>query len=91
VYQGKNTENIGIPDDIRNLPTTQKTVINAVIQSKIGKDPNGMRRLFMDNQYTAALLLLMLQEKYDILAAGTMRQNRIGWDKDQMSMPKTGA
>ena len=40
VYQGKNATNIGIPNEIRTLPTTQKAVVNAVIQSRIGKDPN---------------------------------------------------
>ena len=40
VYQGKNAENIGIPDEITKLPTTQKAVVNSFIQSKLGNDPN---------------------------------------------------
>lgn len=89
VYQGKNSENIGIPEEIKSLPTTQKAVANAVMQSGIGNDPDGMRRLFMDNRYTAAPLFILLRERFDILCAGTTRKNRIGWPKDQMNMPKS--
>ena len=71
VYQGKNAENIGIAKEIEKLPTTQKAVVNAVINSKIANDPKGMRKIFMDNRYTAALLLVMLREKYGLLDAGT--------------------
>ena len=43
VYQGMNAANIGIPDEIKDLPTTKKAVVNAIIQSLVGKDPDGMR------------------------------------------------
>ena len=88
VYQGKNVENIDIPEEIRNLPTTQKAVVNAVIKADIGKDPDGIRCLYMDNRYTAAQLLILLREQYDILGCGTTRQNRIGWPKELMNMSK---
>ena len=88
VYQGRNTENIRIPPEIHKMPTTQKAVVNVVIQSKISHDPDGMRKLFMDNWYAAALLLVMLREQYQILGAGTSRQNRIGWMKEQMTLTK---
>ncbi len=78
VYQGKNLENIGIPEEITKLPSTQKAVVNSIIQSKIGKDPNGVRRLFMDNRYTSASLFVLPREKFDILCAGTTRMNRVG-------------
>ncbi len=78
VYQGKNAENKGIPEEIINLTTTQKAVVNSVIQSKIGNDPKGIRRLFLDNQYTCASLFILLREKFDILCAGTTQVNRIG-------------
>ena len=35
VYQGKNAENIGIPEEIWAMPTTQKAVVNAIIQAKL--------------------------------------------------------
>ena len=53
------------------MPTTQKAVVNAIIQAKLGKDPDDMRRMFMDNRYTAAQLLILLREQLDILGSGT--------------------
>jgi len=94
VYQGKNAANIGIPNEIRHLPTTQKAVINAIIAAGLGKDPDGLRCLFMDNRYTCAQLLLMLRELYDILGSGTTRKNRKGWPRDEMTLgtsPERGA
>jgi hypothetical protein len=35
IYQGKNAANIGIPHEIRNLPATQKAVVNSIIQSNL--------------------------------------------------------
>ena len=89
VYQGKNFESIGIPEEIKSLPTTQKAIANAVMQAGKGNDPDGMRWLFMDNRYTAAPLFILLREQFDILCAGTTSKNRIGWPKDQMNMPKS--
>ncbi len=40
VYQGKNEANIGIPKEICHLPTTQKALVNSVLQSKGHKEPN---------------------------------------------------
>jgi hypothetical protein len=40
MYQGKNLENIDIPEEIKSLPTTQKAVANAVMQSGMGNDPD---------------------------------------------------
>ena len=69
VYQGKNAANIGIPNEIQNLPTTQKVVVNSIIQSKLGKDPDGIRHVFMDNRYACANLFVLLCEKFDIVCA----------------------
>ena len=88
VYQGKNAQNIGIPEEIQNLPTTQKAVVNAVIQSGIANDTDGLRSLFTDNRYSSPPLFVLLREKYGILCSGTTRKNRIGWPKDQMDMCK---
>ena len=86
MYQGKNTKSINIPDKIAHMPTTQKAVLTAVIQSGFGNNPEGMWRLFMDNRYTAALLFVILQETHKILCIGTTRANRIGWPKDAMNL-----
>ena len=90
VYQGKNAANIGIPAEIQDMPTTQKAVVNAMIQSGISKDVNGMRRLFTDSRYTAAALFILLREEHDILVAGTTQSNRIGWPKDLMDLTSSG-
>jgi hypothetical protein len=90
VYQGKNAANIGIPNEIQNLPTTQKAVVNSIIQSKLAKDPDGIRCLFMDNRYASANLFILLREKFEILCAGTTRGNRIGWPKEMMTLQKSG-
>lgn len=37
---------------------------------------------------TAAQLLILLREQYDILGSGTTRANRIGWPKEQMNLSK---
>ena len=74
VYQGKNASNIGIPPEIRTMPTFQKAVVNSIIQSRIGNDPDGKRMLFMDNRYSSASLFILLREQYDILCAGTKRK-----------------
>ena len=63
VHQGKNTGNIEITDDIWLLPTIQKAVENLVIQSSIGNDPDEMRRLLMDNRYSAVLQFVLLCER----------------------------
>ncbi len=41
VYQGKNTKNAFIPREIRDLPTTEKTIVNSIITTNLGDDPNG--------------------------------------------------
>ncbi len=78
VCQGKNATNIGIPQEIRSLSTTQKAVVNSIIQSHLGKEPNGIRCLFMDISYACASLFIMLREKIDILCSGTTRTNHVG-------------
>ena len=89
VYQGKNAANIGIPEEIHHLPTTQKAVVNAIIASGIGKDPDGMRCLYLDNRYTCAQLLVLIRDLFDILGSGTTRKNRIGWPGEQLNMTKS--
>jgi len=78
VYQGKNAANIGIPEQLHNMPTTQKAVVNSILSSKLDMDPNGKRRLFMDNRYSSAALFILLREQCKILCSGTTRKNRIG-------------
>ena len=90
MYQGKNLEIIGIPEEIKSLSSMQKTVANAVMQSGIGNDPHGMRLLFMDNRYTATPLFIILKELFDILCAGTTRKNRIAMTKQTKFLSSSG-
>ena len=89
VYQGKNTANIGIPEQLHNMPTTQKAVVNAIVCSNLDMDPNGKHRLFMDNRYSSAALFVLLREQCKIVCSGTTRKNRIGWPKEEMDLTKT--
>ena len=88
VYQGKNAANIGVPEELKTMPTTQKAVVNAILTSKLENEPNGKRRMFMDNRYSSAALFILIREQCQILCAGTTRKNRIGWPTDQMDLTK---
>ena len=63
--------------------------MNSIIQSGIGNDPNGIRRLYMDNRYTCAALFILLHEKFDILCAGTVCVNSHGWPKQLMTLTES--
>jgi hypothetical protein len=88
VYQGKNATNAHIDEEAWTLPTTQKAVVNAIVSSGISTDPDGMHELYMDNRYTAPELFILLQEKYQILACGTIRSNCKGWNCKIMNLSK---
>ena len=79
VYQGKNAGNIDVAEQAKNLPTTMKAVVNAVIASGMANDPDGARELFFDNRYAAPELCALLQEELNVYSAGTCRANRIGF------------
>ena len=68
---------------------THKAVANAIVQAHLAKDPHGMRRLLMDNRYLSPLLFILLREKFDILCAGTIHSNRIGWPTEKMTLSKS--
>jgi hypothetical protein len=89
VYQGKNSENIGIPHEITNLPTMEKTAVNTIIHGILGKKLNGMLWLFMDNRTSCASLCVLLHEKFDIHFAGTTCVNWHGSLKNFMALSKS--
>ena len=74
--------------EAKDYPTTQKAVVNGIIQSKLNNDTSGYRICAMDNRYTAIPLFLDLRNNHNILAVGTIRKNRKGWDKDLMDLSK---
>jgi Transposase IS4 len=82
VYQGKNASNVGIKPEARCLPTTQKAVLNAVLQTRIANDPNGLRLIAMDNQYGSCELTTILRGRYGVYVAATSRINRKGWPSE---------
>jgi Transposase IS4 len=88
VYQGANAKNVAIHRAARDLPTTQKAVLNAVLATEMHKEVNGARHLAMDNRYQCPELALILRQKFKIMSSGTCRKNRKGWNKDLMNLEK---
>ena len=80
VYQGNNTENIDIHPSLRNLPTTQKSIANAIIKSVIANYPHGYRHIFLDNRYSAPQLFTLVERNYNLRAVETCRANRKVFD-----------
>ena len=60
MYQGKNTENIDIHPPLHNLPNTQKSIANAIINSGISNDPLVSRHIYIDNLYAAPQLFSLM-------------------------------
>ena len=75
-------------DVAQNYPTTQKAVVQAIVDSKLDNDTSRYRVRAMDNRYTAIPLFIDLRNNHKILAVGTIRKNRKYWDKDLMDLSK---
>ena len=88
VYQGKNKANIDIHHSIRNIPTTEKAVANAILKSGICNDPNGYRHIFMDNRYAAPQLFALMFINYNIHALSTYKANKIRFESDKVQFQK---
>ena len=43
----------------------------------------------MDNRYSMPTLFVLLQEKYNIVACGTVRSNHTGWNPQIKNFPKS--
>ncbi len=86
VYQKK--QNIGIAEDLWNLPMTKKVVMNAIVSTGLCMDPNGFHELYMNNCYSAPELFVMLKAKYKTLTCGTVWTNRKCWEKNVMNLSK---
>lgn len=79
VYQGKNAMNIDIDPKIKDLLTTQKYVLNAVMKCGLAEDcALGARHLALDNRYACPELLFTLREWFSVNATGTCHQGRKG-------------
>ena len=88
IYQGANESPIGVVNEHKGFPLTQRVVLDAVLKSRISKDELGYRTILLDNRYACPELLVNLLFRYEVRAAGTCRANRIGWQKDKFTMPK---
>ena len=89
VYQGKNAMNVNILEEIHQLPTTQKAVVNAVIKYGDTMEPDGMQCLFMDNRYQCSELVILLRNSYHVLSCGTTRKNCNGWNNNIFTLLTT--
>ena len=74
--------------EAQEYPTTQKAVVQAIIDSKLSNSSHGCRIVAMDNRYSAIPLFLDLRTKHNILAVGTIRGNRKYWNKEIMNLSK---
>ena len=91
VYQGKNKANIDIHPSVRQLPTTQKAVANAILKSQIDNDKDGCRYLFMDNRYAAPQLLALMLTNNNIRAVGTWKANHVGFESTELFVPRNAS
>ena len=91
VYQGKNASEVNIHKDVHGVPTTQKVVLNAVLQTKMHECVDGARHITMDNRYQCPQLAGLLLKRYDIYSTGTSRLGRVGWDKLIFNLKKSMA
>jgi hypothetical protein len=88
VYQGKCDTNVGVSDEIGELPTMQKAVVHAIVETGIANDPDGAREVSADNRYGACELARLCELRLDISLNSTTRTNRKGWPKEQMDLVK---
>jgi len=89
VYQGKNASEVNIHREAHGMPTTQKVVLNAVLQTRMHQCADGARHLVMDNRYQCPQLASLLLKRYDINSTGTSRLGRVGWDKAIFNIKKS--
>jgi Transposase IS4 len=88
---GRNPKDIGIHPEAQGLPTTQKAVVNAIMQSGVANDiANGYRVVSMDNRYQCPELAVGLRDRCKVLSTGTCRKNRKGWPVEMLNMGKAG-
>ena len=88
VYQGANDRNVDVMPSVKHLPTTQKAVANAILQSGIDNDVDGCRHIYMDNRYAAPQLLALMISSWNIRGVGTCKASRIGFDSEALAIDK---
>ena len=89
VYQGKNPRDINVHPEAKGSPTTQKAVVNAVLQTRLHTETRaGFRHLSLDNRYQCPELAFLLRERCRLHSTGTCRKKRKGWNKSLMNLSK---
>ena len=89
VHQGKNASEVNIHKEVHGVPTTQKVVLNAVLQTKMHECVDGARHITLDNRYQCPQLATLMLKRYDIDSTGTSRLARKGWDKSIFNLKKS--
>ena len=90
MYQVNNAGKFDIHNHAKQLPTTRKAVINAVLDSNIANDCCGAWKIFLDNGYSCPELFAILFEEIKIIGGGTCRKYRIVFpvNDEQLIFPK---
>ena len=87
-YQGKNSVSISQSKQAEMFPTTQRAVINVIMNSDLSNSNDGWRILTMDNRYTSLHLFVCLYFIHHIASIGTRRANCQGMNPDLFNMQK---
>eukprot|EP00957_Ditylum_brightwellii_P211176 15365854-Ditylum_brightwellii.AAC.1 len=84
----KNKASIDIDVTVKNLPTIQKAVANAIIESGIVNYSDGCKYLYMDNHYTAPQLFAMMASNWNVQGMGICKANRKIFSLDELQLDK---
>jgi hypothetical protein len=88
VHQGQNDTNVGVSDEVGELPPMQKAVVHAIVGTNLQNDPDGAREVSVDNRCGACELARLCEFRLDTTLNSTTRTNRKGWPKDEMDLVK---
>jgi len=89
VHQGENASQVSVNEEARGLPTTQRAVVNAVLESGLHLETRaGYRHVAMDNRYQCPELAVLLRERTRLYSTETCRKKRKGWNGTLLNMAK---
>jgi len=74
---------------VHGVPTAQKVVLNAVLQTRMHECVDGARHITLENRYQCPQLATLLLKRYDIHSTGTSRLGRVGWNKAIFTLKKS--
>jgi len=89
VCQGENASQVSLNEEARGLPTTQRAVVSAVLESGLRLETRaGCRNVAMDNRCQRPELAVPRCEHARLCSTGTCRKKRKGWDATTWDMAK---